>query len=130
MKRFVNVAKVDEVVRGAGKLVLVEGRFIALLNSVGAFYALEDRCPFDGASLSDGVVAGSLVECPGDGASFFVPTGECFSEPEGEHLRSYRVRIDKEDIYVDLRESLALEKSEEEIGFGVSAGAVMDPAVL
>jgi hypothetical protein len=40
------------------------------------------------------------------------------------------VRIDKEDIYVDLRESLALEKSEEEIGFGVSAGAVMDPAVL
>jgi nitrite reductase/ring-hydroxylating ferredoxin subunit len=130
MKRFVNVARVDEVGRGAGKLVLLKGRSIALLNSDGAFYALEDRCPFDGASLSDGVVAGSLVECPGDGVSFFVPTGECFSEPEGEHLRSYRVRVDKEDIYVDLRESLALEKSEGDMGFGFSAGAVIDPAVL
>jgi len=127
MERFVNAAKVDEVTRGTGKLVFIEGLSIALFNSDGAFYGLENRCPLDGASLSDGFLAGSLVECTGDKARFFVPTGECLSPPEGEHLRSYRVRVDKEDIYVDLGQRSASE-SEDEIETGLQPGAVMDLA--
>jgi nitrite reductase/ring-hydroxylating ferredoxin subunit len=82
MERFVNVGKVDEVTRATGKLVFIEGLSIALLNSDGAFYGLENRCPLDGASLSDGFIAGSLVKCPGDKARFFLPTGECISQLE------------------------------------------------
>jgi 3-phenylpropionate/trans-cinnamate dioxygenase ferredoxin component len=115
MERFVNVGKVDEVTRATGKLVFIEGLSIALLNSDGAFYGLENRCPLDGASLSDGFIAGSLVKCPGDKARFFLPTGECISQPEAKHLRSYRVRLDKQDIYVDLGHHAAPEKSEDEI---------------
>lgn len=55
MARFVNVAKVDEVKRGSGKVFLVEGLSIAILNADGAFYAIEGSRPFDGVSLSDGV---------------------------------------------------------------------------
>jgi nitrite reductase/ring-hydroxylating ferredoxin subunit len=127
---FIEVASVDEVKRGRGKVVFVEGLSIAVLNSDGAFFAIEDSCPFDGASLSDGFLNGSVIECLGDKARFFVPTGECLSQPEGKHLRSYRVRVDKEDIYVDLGQSLAPENSEEEIGAGFQPGAVMDLAVL
>jgi 3-phenylpropionate/trans-cinnamate dioxygenase ferredoxin subunit len=130
MERFIEVTKVDEVKRGRGKVVFVEGLSIAILNADSAFYAIEDSCPFDGASLSDGFLNGSVVECLGDKARFFIPTGECLSQPEGKHLRSYRVRVDKEDIYVDLGPSLAPEKSGEEIGAGFQPGAVMDLAVL
>jgi nitrite reductase/ring-hydroxylating ferredoxin subunit len=125
MEKFVNVAKVDEIRRRTGKLVFTEGLFVALLNSDGAFYGLENRCPLDGASLSDGVLVGSLVECPGDKARFFLPTGECISQPEAKRLRSYRIRVDKEDIYVDLRHRSARNKSEHEIAAGLQPGAVL-----
>jgi nitrite reductase/ring-hydroxylating ferredoxin subunit len=130
MERFIEVASVDEVKRGRGKVVFVEGLSIAVLNSDGAFYAIEDSCPFDGASLSDGVLKGSVIECLGDKARFFVPTGECLSQPEAKHLRSYRVRVDKDDVLVDLGQSLAPEKSEEEIGAGFQSDAGMDLAAL
>lgn len=130
MERFVHVARVDELVRGAGKLVLVEGLFIALLNYDGAFYALGDRCPFDGRSVSAGVVTGSFVECLGDRAKFYIPTGECLSQPDGEHLNSYRVRVDGAGIYVDLGGNVALEKSDEWIGSDIHAGTGTDHAVL
>jgi len=70
MGRFVNVGKVD-VARGTGKLVFIEGLSIALLNSDGAFYGLENRCPLDGASLSDGFIAGSLVSVRAIRRDFF-----------------------------------------------------------
>ncbi len=48
----------------------------------------------------------------------FVPTGECLSQPEGKHLRSDRVRVDKEDVLVDLGQSLApRSKREIEVGY-------------
>jgi nitrite reductase/ring-hydroxylating ferredoxin subunit len=56
---FVNVAKVNKLTRGMAELINLEGLAIAVFNADGAFYALEDFCPFDGASLSDGWVTGS-----------------------------------------------------------------------
>jgi nitrite reductase/ring-hydroxylating ferredoxin subunit len=130
MERFVNVAKVEDVNRGKGKLVLVEGLSLAILNSDGAFYAIEDRCPFDGASLSDGVLKGSLVECPVDKARFFAPTGECLWPGPGKHLRGYRIRVDGGDISVDVAKSVASETGEEEIGTGFRPDTMVSVGVL
>jgi 3-phenylpropionate/trans-cinnamate dioxygenase ferredoxin component len=127
MERFIQVVNVDEVERGRGKVAFVEGLSIAILNSDGAFYAIEDSCPFDGASLSDGFLNGSVVECVVDKARFFVPTGECLSQPEGKHLRSYRVRVDKEDVFVDLGLSLA-PRSEKEIEAGSRSSSAIRSA--
>jgi 3-phenylpropionate/trans-cinnamate dioxygenase ferredoxin subunit len=123
MERFIEVVNVDEVER-RGNVAFVEGLSIAILNADGAFYAIDDSCPFDGASLSDGFLNRSVVECVGDKARFFVPTGECLSQPEGKHLRSYRVRVDKEDVFVDLRQSLA-PRSEKEIETGSQSSGVI-----
>src|SRR6187455_2443238 len=114
MEMFVNVAEVDKLARGTAKLIHVEGLSIALFNADGAFYALEDSCPFDGASLSHGWVTGSVVECRGDRARFFLPTGECLRHLKGKNIRSFRVSADKEQVFVDLRQRLAPEKSEDE----------------
>jgi nitrite reductase/ring-hydroxylating ferredoxin subunit len=129
MERFVNVAKVHDVKRAEGKLVLVKGLSLAIFNSDGAFYAIEDSCPFDGASLSDGFLNGSVVECPGDNATFFVPTGECLWPREGKHLRSYRIRVDSGDISVDLGRNLAPETGEEETEAGSRPDAVVSVGI-
>ena len=116
---FVNVAKVHKLTRGTAKLIHVEGLWIAVFNADGALYALEDACSFDGASLSDGGVIGSLVECRGDRARFFLPTGESLSQLEGKNIRSFRVLADKEHVFVDLRQRSAPEKSEYETATGL-----------
>jgi 3-phenylpropionate/trans-cinnamate dioxygenase ferredoxin subunit len=116
MERFVRGPKVDEVTRGTGRLFFVDGVPVAVLNAGGAFYAVEDACPFDGARLSDGFIAGSVIECRGDNAEFFLPTGECLSQPEGKDLRTFRVRLDERDVYIDLGHASAPEESEDEIG--------------
>ena len=120
---FVNVAKVDKLTRGTAKLIHVEGLSIALINADGAFYALQDPCPFDGASLSDGWVIGSIVECRGDRARFFLPTGESLSQLEGKNIRSFRVLADKDHVFVDLRQRSASE-SEDETATGLWPVAV------
>jgi nitrite reductase/ring-hydroxylating ferredoxin subunit len=116
---FVKVANVNKLTRGTAKLIDLEGLSIAVFNADGAFYALEDSCPFDGASLSDGWVAGSVVECRGDRARFFLPTGECLRHLKGKNIRSFRVSADKEHVFVDLRQRSAPEKSEDETVTGV-----------
>jgi nitrite reductase/ring-hydroxylating ferredoxin subunit len=121
---FVNVAKVDKLARGTAKLIHVEGLSIALFNADGAFYALEDSCPFDGASLSDGWVTGSVVECRGDRARFFLPTGEYLRNLKGTNIRSFRVSVDKEDVFVDVGQRPAREKSEDETATGLWPVAV------
>lgn len=120
---FVNVAKVDKLTRGTAKLIHVEGLSIALINADGAFYALQDPCPFDGASLSDGWVIGSIVECRGDRARFFLPTGESLSQLEEKNIRSFRVLADKDHVFVDLRQRSASE-SEDETATGLWPVAV------
>jgi 3-phenylpropionate/trans-cinnamate dioxygenase ferredoxin component len=121
---FVNVAKLKKLTRGTAKLVNVEGLSIAVFNADGALYALEDSCPFDGASLSDGWVIGSVVECRGDRARFFLPTGECLWQLERKNTRSFRVVADKEHVFVDLRQRSAPEKSEDETATGLWPVAV------
>jgi 3-phenylpropionate/trans-cinnamate dioxygenase ferredoxin component len=121
---FVNVAKLKKLTRGTAKLVNVEGLSIAVFNADGALYALEDSCPFDGASLSDGWVTGSVVECRGDRARFFLPTGECLRQLKGKNIRSFRVSADKEHVFVDLRQRSAPETSEDETVTGLWAVAM------
>jgi 3-phenylpropionate/trans-cinnamate dioxygenase ferredoxin component len=97
---FVNVAKLNKLTRGTAKLIHVKDLWIAVFNAEGALYALEDSCPFDGASLSDGWVMGSVVECRGDRARFFLPTGECLWQSEGKNIRSFRVVANEEHLFV------------------------------
>jgi nitrite reductase/ring-hydroxylating ferredoxin subunit len=115
MARFVKGPTVDEVAKGTGKLFVVEEIPVAVLNADGAFYAVEDACPFDGASLSAGLIAGSVIECRGDSAKFFLPTGECLSQARGKDLRTFRVRLDEFHVYVDLGQASASEISEHDM---------------
>ncbi len=60
---FVPVAKATAVLPGHPCTVVVDEREIALFNVGGTIYAIENRCPHQGAPLADGWVQGTTVTC-------------------------------------------------------------------
>ena len=75
---------------------------LAVYNVGGEFYATADTCSHQGASLSDGYVAGDLIECPLHQAQFHIPTGKAMSPPADEDLATYPVKVENGDIFVQL----------------------------
>jgi 3-phenylpropionate/trans-cinnamate dioxygenase ferredoxin subunit len=74
------VARVAEIPPGARRLVRLGERTIVVFNLGGEFFALNDRCPHGGGSLSCGVLTG-LVESPGPGRYSYTRKGEILRCP-------------------------------------------------
>ena len=99
---FVKVAKVNELRPGKMKRVDIDGQRLLLVNVDGRFYAADDACTHEEASLSAGSLKGELVKCPLHGSRFNVRTGEALEDPAEENLRTYPVRIEDNDILIGL----------------------------
>ena len=54
MSEFTTVAKVGSIPDGQGITVAVGDRLIAVFNSCGSYFAIDDMCPHMGASLGAG----------------------------------------------------------------------------
>jgi 3-phenylpropionate/trans-cinnamate dioxygenase ferredoxin component len=105
MKTFKKIANVDEFEPGRSKLFRLNGVGIAVFNSDGAFYAVQDFCAGDGGSLAAGTMVGSAVVCAFDKALFYLPTGECVDPPHLKRLTVYEVRIAGSEIQIALEEA-------------------------
>lgn len=98
MPDFRKVAQVEEIPPGQMKMVEVGEDQILLVNVAGTIYACADVCSHAYASLSEGDLSGSEVQCPLHGAVFDVTTGEVKTPPAEESLRTYEVRIAGNDV--------------------------------
>ncbi len=96
------VASTDEVDVDEPKQVRVGDLLIALFKVDDAYYATDDICTHEFASLSEGYVDGDAIECPLHQARFHIPTGKVLDLPADEDLRTYPVKLEGEDIYVDV----------------------------
>ena len=97
---FVNAASVAELPPGTSKVVLVEGRRIALFNVNGTFYAIDDTCTHEEASLGTGAVHGEVVACPKHGSRFHIPTGRVLSLPAVVPINTYQVKVEAGQVLV------------------------------
>ena len=102
MAEFVKIAKASNIAEGCAKCVEVEGRDIAIFNLGGTFYAIDDLCTHEDASLSEGEIDGDEVECPWHAARFNIKTGEVLSAPAYEDVSTYKVRLNGEDVEVEI----------------------------
>jgi nitrite reductase/ring-hydroxylating ferredoxin subunit len=102
MADFVKVAETGEIAPGEGKAVDVGERRIAIFNIDGDYHAIDDTCTHRGGPLSDGMVVGTEVTCPWHGAVFDVTTGNVLGLPAPRSVASYAVRVEGEDIEVEL----------------------------
>ena len=54
------VGRADDIPPGSRKIVRIAGRSIGVFNVDGAFYAIRNRCPHQGAPLCEGKLWGAL----------------------------------------------------------------------
>jgi len=102
MGEFVKVATVAEIARGEAKAVEAGGKTIALFNLDGTFYAIDDACTHRGGPLSEGMVVGTEVTCPWHGAVFDITSGAVLAAPAPGDVARYAVRVNGEDIEVEV----------------------------
>jgi len=96
------VAKRGDIPPGTAKKVVVDGVEVLLCNYDGEIYAVEDVCTHDGGPLDQGQLMGCKIMCPRHGAIFDVTTGAALTMPAIIPLPTYTVRIDGDDVYVEV----------------------------
>ena len=101
MGRWVEVARESEIPRGTGRTVRAGDLELALFNDEGRFYAMDDACPHQGASLGEGVLHEGRVICPWHSWIYDVRTGQCRGVP-GVSVTCYRTRCDAGAVEVEL----------------------------
>jgi 3-phenylpropionate/trans-cinnamate dioxygenase ferredoxin subunit len=75
---------------------------IAIVNSGGQFYAVIDECSHASVPLSEGDVGDGEIECYMHGSRFDLTTGKPLQLPATEPVETYPVRIEDDQVYVDV----------------------------
>jgi nitrite reductase/ring-hydroxylating ferredoxin subunit len=99
---FVKIARRGELPPGKMKRVDLDGRRILIAHVDGQYYATDDTCTHEDASLSTGFLKDDIVKCPLHGSRFNLRTGQVLDDPAEENLRTYPVRLDGDDILISL----------------------------
>ena len=100
---FERAAAVDDLPDGTMRCVTIGGRDVLIANIGGEVLATDDTCTHEDASLSCGVLAGTIVRCPLHGATFDLRDGAPLDEPAEEALRCHEARVEEGAIFVRLR---------------------------
>ncbi len=102
---FYPVAKVDKIQPGEMRYVEVgpDEEPVCLINLAGEFFALNDCCTHEDASLSDGEIIGDEIECPLHGGAFEIRTGLPVSFPVVVPAKTYLVRVVGDEIHIGLK---------------------------
>lgn len=106
---YIKIAEVNDVKPGEKKKFALNNKTILLANVDGAFYALDNRCPHMGGSLSGGDLEGGTLTCPRHGARFDIRTGKsvgnaklAFISVKVGDAKTFPVKVEGTDILVDL----------------------------
>ena len=99
---WVRVAPVSDLPADGGLRVDVGPHRVALFRVEDDVYALGDRCSHAEASLSEGEVFDTEVECPLHGAVFDLTTGDPQSLPATRPVPTYDVKIADDVIFLRL----------------------------
>jgi 3-phenylpropionate/trans-cinnamate dioxygenase ferredoxin subunit len=98
------VCAVDDVAPGTARQFHVEGQPIAIIRIDDTWYAIGDICTHQRISLSEGEVHPDTreIECWKHGSCFSLETGEPSSLPATKAEPVYRVRVEADDVLVEV----------------------------
>jgi 3-phenylpropionate/trans-cinnamate dioxygenase ferredoxin subunit len=107
---FVRLASLSELEPDTGlRVELDEDNAVVLVRTSadGEVYALNDVCTHEEYALSEGWVEDRQIECALHGSRFDLKTGDPDVPPAVVPVRTYPVRVEGDDVLVDLPEALA-----------------------
>jgi nitrite reductase/ring-hydroxylating ferredoxin subunit len=79
-----------------------EGQHIALYCHDGKYYATSNVCTHQFALLSEGYLEDCYIECPLHQGRFDIRTGEAMCAPLTEGIKVFPVKIENDEILVEL----------------------------
>jgi len=91
-----------ELTEGTALSVELDGLDLALVREGDDVFAIEDECSHAAVALSEGDVEGCTIECWMHGSRFDLRTGKPTGPPATEPVPVYPVRIDGDDVLIDL----------------------------
>jgi NAD(P)H-dependent nitrite reductase small subunit len=95
------LADVSEIPEGQGRVMEVGGRQLALFQSGGKFFAMDNSCPHRGGPLGDGMLMGTIVTCPWHGWQFDCTNGKSTRNAD-VGVTCYPVSVDGGTVYVEI----------------------------
>jgi nitrite reductase/ring-hydroxylating ferredoxin subunit len=98
----VRAAALADVAPGQPRLVVANGTRLVLIRVGDAIHAIADMCAHSGGPLNEGKLSGTRLACPWHGWMYDVRTGECLFPRHGKAVPAYRVRVEGDDVFVEL----------------------------
>ncbi len=95
------VCGVDDIADGCARQIKGEPP-IAIFHVGEEFFATDDTCTHAKFSLADGYVEGDEVVCALHEARFCLRTGRVLSPPATVALRTYPVRIEGGEVFIEV----------------------------
>jgi 3-phenylpropionate/trans-cinnamate dioxygenase ferredoxin subunit len=81
-----------------------DGRTFALYRTADdRYFATDGLCTHEQANLADGLVMGTIIECPKHNARFDFTSGKAVRRPACIDLKTYPVRVEAGVLFVQLR---------------------------
>jgi 3-phenylpropionate/trans-cinnamate dioxygenase ferredoxin subunit len=90
--------------------VVVGGVDVAVVRTDDEVFAIHDECSHANIQLSEGDVEGCLIECWLHGSTFDLRTGKPTTLPAFEPVPVYPVRVDGDDVLVDVENPMNKEE--------------------
>jgi 3-phenylpropionate/trans-cinnamate dioxygenase ferredoxin subunit len=100
----ITVCATDELGEGEMRLIEADGRKIGVFNCGGDLLAIEDRCSHDDGPLAEGEFDADscTVECPRHGSLFDLRSGRPKTLPAYQPVEIFEVRVDGDDVKLEL----------------------------
>ncbi|GAA4548283.1 Rieske (2Fe-2S) protein [Pseudonocardia xishanensis] len=112
------VGRVEDLPLNEIHPVVVEGRSIGVIRTVGRVYAIGNRCPHQGAPMCAGRVGGTMapsepdeyvyahdgliVQCPWHAYEFHIDSGRSVAAATRGRVATYRVTVRDGDVFCTL----------------------------
>jgi nitrite reductase/ring-hydroxylating ferredoxin subunit len=101
MGQWTKVAETSDILVDQGRTVDAGGKTLAVFNSGGTLYALDNTCLHRGGPLGEGELEGTIVTCPWHGWRYDITTGANAMNP-AIRVGCYPVRIEGTSVLVEV----------------------------
>ena len=103
---FTRACALAELAPGTAQAVRVDGVDVAVVRDGDDVYAIYDECSHAAVPLSEGEVEACEIECWLHGSRFDLRTGKPSGPPATEPVPTYPVRVEGDDVLVDVTSPL------------------------
>src|SRR5215470_18108958 len=104
---WLHAASLNSIRDGGVIGVNIDGTPVALYRLNGEVFATHGICTHALALLSEGWVEDGKIECPLHQGQFDIRTGKALCAPATEDLRTYAVKLDGNDVCIDMERPAA-----------------------